>query len=273
MGRGGRIEGGEGPLAGDAGWATAAGERGWRFFLWPGASSAGEERIGAEHPYARLIGHYESQIAERVSEAGCAPLTEIDVCFAHGAADEDGSAGINVDSRMQIVVNVDACEDPHHLVQVLCHEYCHALFTRAFFAAHGAGFGDEDGWIVDRRDRRDVVASEAIADAFAFTIHRRVEFSAGDLLGAEALRDASDYEQAYSLKRFLVRLIKQHRISSRADNFIYRALRARAARPDLNLFACLEKGLRDPEANPDGRSFEELYERVLGAELGASASA
>ena len=32
--------------------------------------------------------------------------------------------------------------DPDFFVQMLCHEYCHGLFLRAFFKAHGDGKPD-----------------------------------------------------------------------------------------------------------------------------------
>jgi len=248
---------------------------GWRFFTWAGADYQDnqEERIGPDHPYARLLISLERQVAQRLQEAGVKPLKDIDVCFFHdrdGTKDAVGGCGINSDNRIQLSLDMDPRilkENRDYFVQMFCHEYCHGLFMRAFFTAHSADGQPrydetQEDIIINKFQHGEVIAEEALADVFALIVHKQVNFPVGErVLSYQELLETNEYDDAYSLKKVLMALAKD--LSDRQDNFVYRTLRLRETEPELGLFQCLEQSIEaDSEINPEGLNFEQLYESV-----------
>src|ERR1035437_3662589 len=120
-------------------------QRGYRFFVWEDGTVSTEEQVEATHPYAKMFSHWEQQIAEKITKHGIKPLEDIDICLAQGAweKNEDGESFggcvINDDGRIQLMVQVTPellKNRPDYLAQVVCHEYGHGLFQRAFFTAY-----------------------------------------------------------------------------------------------------------------------------------------
>ena len=287
MARGAQLGAGEKPPSGRASdqHKLDATQRGWRFFEWKDLTAVAEEQLSVEHPSAHLIAVIEAQVAERLQIAGVEPLADIDVCFYHDRKEHDrtgkgeyvtGSVVINVDKRIQIMlwINQDnALVETGDFIQTVCHEYCHALFVRASLRANSSdgqmNFSVASQKRADEVLHNDVVAGEALADAFVMLVHRQVTFysqDADNFLHYQQIEVSKEYKDAYSLKRILASLASA--TDAKQDNFLYIALRLHEQRPELSLFDCLRLGVeQDHIANPEGQHFAVLYERIYQGQL------
>jgi len=265
-------------------------ERGWRFFTWAGVADKigdtycpqGEVEVGPDVPVAKLVCHIEDQLASRLTQAGMAPMEDLDVCFHQQKLsrldkrllqDDDqewtaGSVTINVDDRIQLVLWIDADRlrsETERFIQTVCHEYCHALFVRACLMREGRpDFSEASIKRANAVLQGDIIADEALANAFAMLHDRRITLYCRDMLSYDQLLESNDeYADAYSLSCILCELVSTLKTDS--DNFIYQAAHILAEDADkkLSIFDSLRLAIEnDTTVNPEGLDFKTLYTRT-----------
>lgn len=254
--------------------------RGYRFFTWAGNSADDEQEVDAKHPYVKLFSQLEQQIAVKLLKRNVDPLANLDICFFNKPLTNEesegeamGTTGINVDSRIQLTFHISPERLKEKLdlfVQAVCHEYCHALFMRAFFQAYSGDsrpqYDKKNIGIVDEVKHGDTVAGEALADAFVLAVHNNatVFYDEEKLLQYEELMQTDEYVDAHSLKRFLFSLINDAKDSEQRGEFIFEALKIRANDSKLGLMKCLQCGVEaDLSINPEQKTFPELYDKFV----------
>lgn len=264
-----------------------AGIDGWRFFVWEGPEyrDGQEHQIGPDSSLARIATGLQKQIAEKLGRAGLEPLSNVDLCFFQGPDQgQVGLCSINAERRIQILLRADPAmlEDRDWFIQVFCHEYCHALFLQAEFAALSPDdrprFADEHAeTLIESRRPGDTLASEAIADLFALAMHSQIRIGAADdlLSHEELLSSENEYDDSLDLKRVLASaMLRAESADGPQPRFIYSALQMSAQATEASLFERLCRSVEEDRViNPQGLSFADFYERERALILSSARTA